>query len=313
MSNSQPEPLRDAPMSMDDNGKLSWRGMCSHKNSKVRSASNLKWAVGICGLLLSCFSLSGCIVTSGAAFGAASGAMEAKGVGNDFKYYFFDVPPQVIYRIDDHRFFTLENYKDCDHGGIVYYHDTNKKIKEYINGGSDSNSILTANPMMSWKGQFIYAASDNVVAFMSRYPRMSDRDTHSGAFVWYEINGRYGKIQVAGDTDPGFDVTILIAEQNIYVTSNVIDRYTYDLWSTPGNPRKQHIVGNVYDLQSTSVYPYNGSLSDYDEVEDKDWPRVNTPSGAIRFTCNMSIRPTHVSVTPEQVYAADATGIPHHE
>jgi hypothetical protein len=38
MSNIQPEPLRDAPMSMDDNGKPSWRGMCSHKNIKVRSA-----------------------------------------------------------------------------------------------------------------------------------------------------------------------------------------------------------------------------------------------------------------------------------
>lgn len=268
---------------------------------------------GISGIILSCFTLSGCITTSGAAFGAASGAMAAKGVGNDFKYYVFDVPPQVIYRIDDHRFFTLENYKDCDHGGIVYYHDVNKKIKRYINGGSDSNSILKANSMMSWKGQFIYAASDKVLAFMSRYPRMSDRDTHSGAFIWYKIDGRYGKIEVAGDTDPGFDVTLLITDENIYVTSKTIDRYAYDLWSTPGSPRKLHIVGNVYNLQSTSVYPYNGALSDYNVVEDKDWPKVNTPSGAIRFTCNMSIRPTNFSITPEQVYAADATGIPHHE
>ena len=313
MSNTQPEPLRDAPMSLDDNGKPSRRGMCSYKNIKVRSASNLRWAVGICGLLLSCFSLSGCIVTSGAAFGAASGAIEAKGVGNDFKYYLFDVPPQVIYRIDDHRFFTLENYKDCDHGGIVYYHDTNKNIKEYINGGSDSNSILTANPMMSWKGQFIYAASDKVLAFMSRYPRMSDRDTHSGAFVTYRINNKYGQILVADDYYLGWDVTLLITDENIYVRSKSIERYAYDLWSTSVDSRKQHIVGNVYNLQSTSVNSYNGSLSDYDEVEDKDWPKVNTPSGAIRFTCNMSIRPTHVSVTPEQVYAADATGIPHHE
>ncbi len=38
MSNTQPEPLRDAPMSLDDNGKPSWRGMCSYKNIKVRSA-----------------------------------------------------------------------------------------------------------------------------------------------------------------------------------------------------------------------------------------------------------------------------------
>ncbi|WP_313104659.1 T6SS immunity protein Tli3 family protein [Pseudescherichia vulneris] len=294
MSNTQPEPLRDAPISIDDNGKTSWRGMCSHKNIKVRSASNLRWAVGICGLLLSCFSLSGCIVTSGAAFGAASGAMEAKGVGNDFKYYLFDVPPQVIYRIDDHRFFTLENYKDCDHGGIVYYHDTNKNIKEYINGGSDSNSILTANPMMSWKGQFIYTASDKVLAFVDRYPLMSDRDTHSGVFVSYKIDGKYKKIKVAGDTEPGFDTTLLITSNNFYIMSN-------------------GLRGDVYDLHSTSVTPSNGALNDYDIVENKDWPQVSTPSGAIRFTCDMSIRPTNVSVTPEQVYATDAKGIPHHE
>ncbi|MGK3144644.1 T6SS immunity protein Tli3 family protein, partial [Pantoea sp. C2G6] len=74
-------------------------------------------AGGILGLLLTCGALSGCITTSGMAFGAASGGMAARGVGHDFKYYLFDVPPQVIYRIDDHRFFTLENYKDCAHGG----------------------------------------------------------------------------------------------------------------------------------------------------------------------------------------------------
>ena len=271
------------------------------------------WLTGITGLILSCFSLSGCVVTSGAAFGAASGAMAAKGVGNDFKYYLFDVPPQIIYRIDDHRYFTLENYKDCEHGGIVYYHDTKKNIKEYINGGSDSNSILKANQMMSWKGQFIYAASDKVLAYIYRRPLMSDRDTHSGVFVVYETDGRHGTIELGGDTNPGFDITLLITDENIYVTSKVIDRYAYDLWSTPGNPRKLHIVGNAYNLQSTSVNSYNGALRDYDDVEDKDWPKINTPSGAVRFTCNMSIRPTNVSVTPEQVYAADATGIPHHE
>lgn len=38
MSNQKSGPLRDAPVHYDDNGKPSWRGMCSHKNIKVRSA-----------------------------------------------------------------------------------------------------------------------------------------------------------------------------------------------------------------------------------------------------------------------------------
>jgi len=250
--------------------------------------------VGMLGIMLSCFSLSGCIVTSGAAFGAASGAMEAKGVGNDFKYYLFDVPPQVIYRIDDHRFFTLENYKDCDHGGSVYYHDTNKNIKEYINGGSDSNSILTANPMMSWKGQFVYAASDNVVAFMSRYPLMSDRDTHSGVFLTYKINGKYGEIKVAGDTDPGFRTILVVTDDNLYIKS----RGSLNL---------------SYSLPAKKINSMGTSMDQPRSAEGEKWPNNYTLSGAIRFTCDITIRPTNVSVTTEQVYAADATGIPHHE
>lgn len=38
MSDNQSEPLREAPMHIDDNGKPTWRGWCTYKNSKVRSA-----------------------------------------------------------------------------------------------------------------------------------------------------------------------------------------------------------------------------------------------------------------------------------
>ncbi|MGK3144672.1 T6SS effector phospholipase Tle3 domain-containing protein, partial [Pantoea sp. C2G6] len=37
MVSKQPEPLRKAVMECDDNGKSSWRGMCSHKNIMVRA------------------------------------------------------------------------------------------------------------------------------------------------------------------------------------------------------------------------------------------------------------------------------------
>ena len=39
----------------------------------------------------------------------------------------YDVPAQVIYRIDDHRFISLENYSDCNHGD-TYYNDTKEVI-----------------------------------------------------------------------------------------------------------------------------------------------------------------------------------------
>ena len=40
----------------------------------------------------------------------------------------YDVPAQVIYRIDDHRFISLENYSDCNHGD-TYYNDTKEGIR----------------------------------------------------------------------------------------------------------------------------------------------------------------------------------------
>ncbi|MGK3144670.1 T6SS immunity protein Tli3 family protein, partial [Pantoea sp. C2G6] len=252
-------------------------------------------AGGILGVLLTCGALSGCITTSGMAFGAASGGMAARGVGHDFKYYLFDVPPQVIYRIDDHRFFTLENYKDCGHGGLAYYHDTKKKIKEYVGGGSDSNSLLKPNPLMSWKGKLIYAASDNVMVYIERFPMMSDRDTHSGVFLSYEIGGEYGKVQVGDDTDPGIGITILVTDERVYVGSQ-------------GGSRED--VYNIPAKSADEINNYNNSVRASDFVTMADWPDVLTPSGQIRFTCDATIRPVKTSVTPEQVYASDATGVP---
>ena len=249
-------------------------------------------------LLVACGSLSGCITTSGAAFGAASGAMAAGGVGDDFKYYVFDVPPQVIYRIDDHRFFTLENYKDCDHGGLAYYNDTKWKIKKYVGGGSDSNSILNANPLMSWRGQFIYAASDNVIAYISRRPRMSDRDTNSGTFLSYEINNKHERIFVADDSDPGWGVTIGIMDDRVYKKNKGI----------PG--------GDFYNIPAKSpneIKQRNRTIKISGSVEDLEWPQLKTPSGATRFTCDNTIKSVNVSVTPDQAYAVDATEVPKHE
>jgi hypothetical protein len=42
----------------------------------------------------------------------------------------YDVPPQVIYRIDDHRFLTLENYNECY--GYAWYHDTKQGVRTKV-------------------------------------------------------------------------------------------------------------------------------------------------------------------------------------
>ncbi|XXN66230.1 T6SS immunity protein Tli3 family protein (plasmid) [Enterobacter ludwigii] len=85
-----------------------------------------------------------------------------------------DVEPQVVYRIDEHRFFTFEKYLNCNSGGFVYYNDTNKKIKKFAGvEGMDKKpqnemSIIKQNDVLSYSGKFIYSASDNVIAYPDR-------------------------------------------------------------------------------------------------------------------------------------------------
>lgn len=104
-------------------------------------------------------------------FGFFSGSSK----GSAIKDVVIDVEPQIVYRIDDHRFFTLEQYKDCTHGGFVYYHDTKRNIKNLITSGArdtDPQNEITIdyeNDIMAFKGKFIFAASDNVIAYPVRH------------------------------------------------------------------------------------------------------------------------------------------------
>ncbi len=245
---------------------------------------------GATGLILANVSLSGCAVTSGAAFGAASGAMAARGMGNDFKYYLFDVPPQVVYRIDDHRFFTLENYKDCDHGGIMYYNDTNKKIKRYINGGSDSNSILEPNPTLFWKGVFVYAASDNVIAYPVMRHSYNEKRSNGGVYLYHSNNSTRKSIYISASSYRGGDLYVYVDDHNVYLKGRP--------------PYPKHFEAERFRI------PYAGDR-DYYDVEIPE--NIKTPSGVSRFTCDSTIKPINISITPKQVYASDATGIPTYE
>ncbi|TBL98078.1 hypothetical protein EYY90_00735 [Hafnia alvei] len=91
-------------------------------------------------LLLCCFAsgtlLSGCM-TGGAAFGLGAGAVhETETVEKDPNQpppvY---GPPQIIYRIDSDRYFTLENYVSCEKGE-TFYNNKKKDIHVKISPAS---------------------------------------------------------------------------------------------------------------------------------------------------------------------------------
>src|SRR5690348_3981687 len=44
--------------------------------------------------------------------------------------YPYNVPPQVVYRVDDHRFVTLEGYNHCL--GYAWYNDTRTGVRTKI-------------------------------------------------------------------------------------------------------------------------------------------------------------------------------------
>jgi hypothetical protein len=60
----------------------------------------------------------------------------------------YDSPPQVIYRLDDHRYVTLERYRDCYHGD-TWYNDTRAGIRYKLGRGGYEDyqgKLVNADP-----------------------------------------------------------------------------------------------------------------------------------------------------------------------
>ncbi|WP_312416563.1 hypothetical protein [Pseudescherichia sp.] len=87
-----------------------------------------------CVLLLSgtLLSLSGCI-SEGAAFGLGAGSLHETVMTEKDKNAPPPVygPPQIIYRIDDNRYFTLENYTRCENGQTFYNNKKKISMQKY--------------------------------------------------------------------------------------------------------------------------------------------------------------------------------------
>ncbi|MBA0190696.1 T6SS immunity protein Tli3 family protein [Pectobacterium odoriferum] len=182
-----------------------------------------------------------------------------------------DVDPQVVYRIDDHRFFTFEKYISCTSGGFVYYNDTNKKIKKLTGiDGLDKKpqnevTISEPNGVMAFNGKFIYAASDNVIAYPGR--NISYKYGYLNDFV--VIENISNPLQNTGFKVSGssYDTTT-ITDDAIYIqASNHSDKY------------------EKYPIPKKSDDPewVDASTVQFDSVSLDD-----------HFHCNNDIKPRHV-------------------
>ncbi|MFM0327375.1 T6SS immunity protein Tli3 family protein, partial [Caballeronia glebae] len=196
----------------------------------------------------------------------------------DAKVLPYDVPPQVIYRIDDYRFITLEHYRDCSHGD-TYYNDSKTSIRTYLGRGGIEN----------YQGTLIIADSSerNVVIPSSAPPNFACSDRGCTVSMIYSTDSgktfRGTKYMLSFDPySDSRDMTIVATSDSIYVArrsaiDTMVDKY-------PLNP--------AVDLNKP--YPPGFLNEGAWAAKRKLMPdNLHSPSGQERLSCDASIRPSN--------------------
>ncbi|KVO17294.1 hypothetical protein WK11_04445 [Burkholderia ubonensis] len=191
----------------------------------------------------------------------------------------YDSPPQVIYRIDDHRFVTLERYRDCNHGE-TFYNDTKVGIRQKLGRGDVEN----------YQGRLINAdpTGRNLAFPAAAPPHLATIDRGWTVELVYSTDG--GKTFNSLDYMPhSFDpfedskkYTIAVTRDSVFVSQKISE--TAD-------------VSNVdrYPLVPGFVYGTKEKLPDEQRIAfNVKMPMgLRTPSGQDRFTCDPAIKPSN--------------------
>lgn len=106
-------------------------------------------------------------VSMGASFGVGLGGMSGSQKVEESRKVETDAPAQIIYRIDENRYLTLENYISCDRGGQVYYNDSQRGIKTHLGWDIDFNdfSYRLGNSVAAYQGIIVNGADNGYLAF----------------------------------------------------------------------------------------------------------------------------------------------------
>jgi hypothetical protein len=197
----------------------------------------------------------------------------------------YDVPAQVIYRIDDHRFISLENYSNCNHGD-TYYNDTKEGIRKK----------LGRNGIENFQGRLINAdpTGKNIVIPSSQPPERACSDRGCSVSLIYSTDcGRTFHGMVYMKTFEPFknstNYTIAANQDSLYVARE--SQYDTHVQKFPLAP----------SIDLNRPYP-EGLHSDSSWASKrKVMPSgLRAPSGQERFTCDASIRPKNSAAEPSQ-------------
>jgi hypothetical protein len=188
----------------------------------------------------------------------------------------YDSPSQVIYRIDDHRFVTLEHYRDCYHGE-TFYNDTKANIRRRIGIGlfeDFQGRIINADP-----------TGMNIALPLAFPPHISCGDRGCTVPMWYSTDGgaTFHLLTYMEHSFKPFEdskrYAIYVTQDRVYVKKQ--RQYDSYVVSYPLIP------GFVYDGRSD--IPDN-KHANYDTTVPRD---LRAPSGQDRITCNASLKPTN--------------------
>ncbi|MBR7981866.1 hypothetical protein KDX08_20850 [Burkholderia cenocepacia] len=188
----------------------------------------------------------------------------------------YDSPPQVIYRLDDHRFVTLERYRDCYHGE-TFYNDTKTGIRRKLGRGTVEN----------FQGRIINA---DLTGMNLVFP---------SAVAPYTVCGDRGCNPVmAYSTDGGNTFHGMVYARNIYKPFEDSRGYTIAatkdrVYIEKHRQYDSYVVS--YPLIPGFVYDGKSDIPDSKHVEYDTTvpPGLRTPSGQDRITCDASIKPTN--------------------
>lgn len=204
----------------------------------------------------------------GGSFGVGLGGMSGAQRLQESRTVETDAPPQVIYRIDEHRFLTLENYISCDKGGVVYYHDISRGIKTFLGFDYDRYNDRQGNDIAAYLGIIINGADNGYLAFpgtdTAQYCGSGNSTTGCPVFFFFSAN--YGKtfiyriIAKEYNTPKRFSkLKVMVANDGVYLRDESEPAPVYDYYASYGIHRINKFrfdngsLINIYDDKDKEI------------------------------------------------------------
>ncbi|MBP0597023.1 hypothetical protein J8I26_02845 [Herbaspirillum sp. LeCh32-8] len=235
-------------------------------NNTTMSYTSWRQKTGMVGTILLAIGLAGC---------ASQGDMTPDLANMNILRPSPDLPPQVVYRIDDHRYVSLENYDSCY--GDHYYVDTRLGLH---------TKIWTDN-LSEYRGRLVNADPTGMNIVIPSAPAITCRDKGCNVRLAYSTDaGRSFKykqyMHSFYPTKDSENYSVLVAQDGFYV----VKTHEYAKGKIDNRVTKFPLASGI-DLEK----PYPNGLHD-EYLSNKPLPPLHTPSGQERLSCDATIRPS---------------------